>query len=329
MVHLLFSPLQVVADASLTDSDAIYSRSSWAFWAGGRVFNLRSISNDQTIANISVDNIYASDPLPTMPFIDLNAAPLANSMLQVQGIRDHLAKDEHEHAVKPHHRKKHGNNKNKSNKVKIFNVEEAPNTLTSERHMWKHEGERALEEEQEYEQKQQQEQEEVHEREQSDELNIFSIEEDLTRLNLTERQMRNAREHMIYKPALEFKYRLAGLMTNVTFSNIIVRSTSTMREGALGQTLTHGLVNRINTSAESKISNLAFNNVTIGGKPMEDVISDKSYFYLDTEGISNLSVNGRLVTSEHVLARSRGHRRLPNGCTSLVSPMLLVIAVIL
>jgi len=60
-------------NAVLRNSDAIYARSSWAFWAGGRVFNLRGIEEDQTITNITIENVRASDSLPTMPFLDFNA----------------------------------------------------------------------------------------------------------------------------------------------------------------------------------------------------------------------------------------------------------------
>lgn len=60
-------------NATLTDSIALYSRSSWAFWAGGRVFSLRGIHGGEVVANINVHNIKVTDPLPTLPLLDFNA----------------------------------------------------------------------------------------------------------------------------------------------------------------------------------------------------------------------------------------------------------------
>ena len=60
----------------LRASDAIYQRASWAWWSGGRIITNRQ---QGSAINISVDDLIASDPFPTLNAISLDLQPGAKS----------------------------------------------------------------------------------------------------------------------------------------------------------------------------------------------------------------------------------------------------------
>jgi hypothetical protein len=60
----------------LRASDAIYQRASWAWWSGGRILTNRQ---QGSAINITVDDLIASDPFPTMNAISLDLRPGAKS----------------------------------------------------------------------------------------------------------------------------------------------------------------------------------------------------------------------------------------------------------
>ena len=49
-------------NTTLSDSDVIYSRASWAWWGGGRVFSHR---DTWSAANLTVERVRVTDPLPS------------------------------------------------------------------------------------------------------------------------------------------------------------------------------------------------------------------------------------------------------------------------
>jgi hypothetical protein len=66
--------------STLSDSDVIYSRASWEWWDGGRVFSGRG---DWSIDGVTVTDVRLSDPLPSMDFLQLKSTGhVANCVFQ-------------------------------------------------------------------------------------------------------------------------------------------------------------------------------------------------------------------------------------------------------
>jgi hypothetical protein len=81
---------------------------------------------------------------------------------------------------------------------------------------------------------------------------------------------------------------------NISFSNISVANFSTIREDPLvhpALPLPHGIPNTIFAVAPARIYNVAFNNVTIAGVPMRELVRDKTIFNISA-GLINVTVNG-------------------------------------
>lgn len=57
---------------TLTDSDVIYARASWAFWPGGRVFSQRGAQQGKVMSGVLIDNVRVEDSLPTMNAINID-----------------------------------------------------------------------------------------------------------------------------------------------------------------------------------------------------------------------------------------------------------------
>ena len=87
----------------------------------------------------------------------------------------------------------------------------------------------------------------------------------------------------------------AASFQNVTFANIIVANFSTVRHTIDGKPLPHGPPNMLFGSAACSISNVAFINVTIAGRPMLDWVHDPTAFNLSLDGLYNVSVDGKPV----------------------------------
>jgi hypothetical protein len=55
-----------VERVSLSDSDAIYSRASWAYWSGGRVFCHRGATTGVVMSGVEIKDIRCPDRFPTL-----------------------------------------------------------------------------------------------------------------------------------------------------------------------------------------------------------------------------------------------------------------------
>ena len=81
---------------------------------------------------------------------------------------------------------------------------------------------------------------------------------------------------------------------NVSFANVSVANYSTIRENPLvhpAQPLPHGIPNTIFAAAPASIYNVAFNNVSIAGIAMRDLVRDPTFFNLSA-GLLNVTVDG-------------------------------------
>jgi hypothetical protein len=79
---------------------------------------------------------------------------------------------------------------------------------------------------------------------------------------------------------------------DITFVNITVQNFSTIRHTLGGRTpLPYGIPNSIFAAAPCSISNVAFDNVTIAGRPMRDLVRYPSIFNLSA-GLVNVTVDG-------------------------------------
>lgn len=84
---------------------------------------------------------------------------------------------------------------------------------------------------------------------------------------------------------------------DVTFANIWIANFSTIRQSwPDSKPLPLGIPNTLFAVAPAKIYNVAFNNVTIGGIPMRNLVSNQTIFNISIETISNVTIDGIVVT---------------------------------
>ena len=80
---------------------------------------------------------------------------------------------------------------------------------------------------------------------------------------------------------------------NITFRDISAANFSTIRQTQDGSPLLHGIPNTIfAASATCNISNVAFINVTLAGRPMRTLVGDPTFFNLSAVGLFNVTVDG-------------------------------------
>eukprot|EP00928_Gymnodinium_smaydae_P046496 TRINITY_DN30985_c0_g1_i1.p1 TRINITY_DN30985_c0_g1~~TRINITY_DN30985_c0_g1_i1.p1 ORF type:complete len:719 (+),score=141.28 TRINITY_DN30985_c0_g1_i1:48-2159(+) len=206
----------------LTDSDALFSRASWPYWSGGRVFSLRGLREGEDVTNVLIDGVRALDPYPTMPFLDINA------IRPVQTTQSFLLHPtlHRTHILRP--------------------------TLTL-----------------------------------AARVRLSS--------RLQKRLQRSEFEHEHYNRR-KARHAFATSVSNVTFSNIVVRSFSHVYEDERKRPLKHGLPNIINGTKATQIMGLRFDNVSIAGQPLRELIQDSSVFFVGrSTGVQSVLVDGHEI----------------------------------
>jgi hypothetical protein len=84
---------------------------------------------------------------------------------------------------------------------------------------------------------------------------------------------------------------------DVTFTNIWIANFSTIREDwHNSKPLPFGIPNALFAVSPTRIFNVAFNNVTIAGHPMRDLVADPRIFNISRETIYNVTIDGINIT---------------------------------
>lgn len=235
------------SNTELRDSHVLFARSSWAFWSGGRVFNLRGVCDNEEVADISVDGVVVSDPLPTMPLFDMRMHKGQDLQSLINGYVLMST--------------------NKSQEVST--ADNGMGFLSDGEAIWP-------------------------------EVTALMADK-LGARKWTPKQLQNAYEHIVYHPNIE-RAAVGSVVLDavppsgrdISLSNIIVTSFSTVKEDAAGAPLEHGIPNVLDAS-QGSLTRLSFNNVVIAGQSMSTLIKDPAAFKLSEEGFYDLTVNGAAV----------------------------------